>query len=69
MHYSEDVQADFLLARGYIICVQAEVLEVNVCQNVFTQEPAISILAIKNNLTESLEKAFEREFKERLKRI
>ena len=64
--FSEDEQSDFLLARGYIICVRVEEYEYNIYQNRFVSGTRVVVEAIKDNKVESLEAAFYREFKQRL---
>lgn len=64
--FSEDEQADYLLSRGYMICVRVEIREVNIYQNIFIDHAEVIVEAIKNNKTNSLESAFVTEFKQAL---
>lgn len=69
IHFTEDEMADFLLARGYMICVRIEEYEENVYQNRFITMQRVVAEAIKDASVWVLREAFEMEMKQRLKNL
>ncbi|TWI22173.1 hypothetical protein [Sphingobacterium siyangense] len=66
LYFTEDEMAEFLLARGYVIMMAVEELEVNTYQNVFLQEQKEVIKAFKGNYSDDLQEAFKRELKTKI---
>lgn len=69
LHFTEDEMTDFLLSRGYVVCVRGEVYEVNTYQNRFVEDFRVIVEAIKDDMVQPIERAFEKEFKQQLLNI
>ncbi|WP_286767180.1 MULTISPECIES: hypothetical protein [Sphingobacterium] len=66
LYFTEDEMAEYLLARGYVIMMAVEEVEVNTYQNVFLQEQIEVITVFKDNDSFTLKNAFDKELKKQL---
>lgn len=69
IYFTDDEMAGFLLARGYVIMVAVEEIEINQYQNVFKTKLKEVVKAFKGDYSEDLEIAFKKEMKNQLLKL
>jgi len=66
LSFTEDEMAEFLLARGHVLCQRRRTVEENVYQNVFAKRSTVVETVFVDGRELGLREAFERVMKKEL---